>query len=142
MNIILPFSLSKNTIIEFLESEQVSLGVVDWWVDGDDRGSLVGPVRVGGLAVELDISKETVSMAGLLAGGISIHNGRTWHGSGRNESTRPRRGLGLHYIPSESKFTEAAIHSKLWKRYVLGHNRDVSSIELCQEDFPITWMPS
>ena len=27
-----------------------------------------------------------VSMAGLRAGGCSVHNGRTWHGSGANES--------------------------------------------------------
>eukprot|EP00928_Gymnodinium_smaydae_P042913 TRINITY_DN28858_c0_g1_i1.p1 TRINITY_DN28858_c0_g1~~TRINITY_DN28858_c0_g1_i1.p1 ORF type:complete len:360 (+),score=84.68 TRINITY_DN28858_c0_g1_i1:50-1129(+) len=30
-------------------------------------------------------------------GGGSIHDGRTWHGSGVNRSKRPRRGLGIHF---------------------------------------------
>ena len=45
---------------------------------------------------------EYVSMAGLKAGGLSIHDGRTWHGSGGNVSSdphRPRRGIGIHFVP-------------------------------------------
>ena len=45
---------------------------------------------------------EIISMAGLQAGGISIHDGRTWHGSGKNVcKDRPRRGLGLHFVPAK-----------------------------------------
>lgn len=85
-----------------------------------------------GLTMEdLDI----VSMAGLEAGGISVHNGRTWHGSSRNASeTRPRRGVGLHFVPKNVKFTADARHSKLWKGY---WERD--GAELCPEAFPVTW---
>merc|ERR1711957_776123 len=32
-------------------------------------------------------------------GGGSVHNGRTWHGSGVNISKRLRRGLGIHFGP-------------------------------------------
>lgn len=61
--------------------------------------------------------------------------GRTWHGSGRNNSKlRPRRGLGLHFVPSNVRFTKDAIKSKLWKSYLV-------DAELSQEDFPITWQP-
>jgi len=44
---------------------------------------------------------EYVSLAGLEAGGLSIHDGRTWHGSGGNVSDphRVRRGIGLHFVP-------------------------------------------
>lgn len=85
-----------------------------------------------GLSMEdLDI----ISMAGLEAGGISIHNGRTWHGSSRNASeTRPRRGVGLHFVPKNVKFTADARHSKLWKGY---WERD--GAELCPEDFPVVY---
>jgi len=54
--------------------------------------------RAGRLPAEL----EYVSLAGLEAGGCSIHDGRTWHGSGGNVAAdphRPRRGIGIHFVP-------------------------------------------
>lgn len=99
---------------------------------------------------------ELVSMAGLPKGSISIHDGRTWHGSGRNESRcRPRRGLGLHFIPANSQLTPEAAHSRLWRRYVEDYNKTdhqnlneltsttttTTLIPLSEEDFPITWTP-
>lgn len=88
---------------------------------------------------------EIVSMAGLPAGGISIHNGRTWHGSGKNNSKfRPRRGLGLHFVPANVRFTADAFHSRLWRPYVegvLSKGGDPSTVELPLQDFPIVWQP-
>lgn len=88
---------------------------------------------------------EFVSLAGLRRGSMSIHNGRTWHGSGKNGSkSRPRRGLGLHFVPANVRFTADAYHSNLWRPYV----KDVlacgtvSPIEPPLEDFPITWIPT
>jgi phytanoyl-CoA hydroxylase len=80
----------------------------------------------------------------LRAGGISIHDGRTWHGSGNNHSTsRPRRGLGLHFVPANVKFTTRAQKSQLWKQYVQGMDADqLKTAELDTEDFPITWQPN
>lgn len=84
---------------------------------------------------------EVISMAGLLAGGISIHDGRTWHGSAKNASrNRPRRGLGLHYVPTQVKFTKDADKSRLWRKYVENVD-DVSQVKLPEEDFPIAWQP-
>lgn len=84
---------------------------------------------------------EIVSMAGLQAGGISIHNGRTWHGSSKNESRKkPRRGLGLHFVPAEVRFTEDARKSRLWRPYV-EHVDDATTVDLPDEDFPVTWQP-
>jgi ectoine hydroxylase-related dioxygenase (phytanoyl-CoA dioxygenase family) len=83
---------------------------------------------------------EVISMAGLTAGGISIHNGNTWHGSGKNQSkTRPRRGLGLHFVPAHARFTEEARKSGLWRPYVA--DAEACSVELTEEDFPTTWKP-
>jgi Phytanoyl-CoA dioxygenase (PhyH) len=84
---------------------------------------------------------EVVSMAGLPRGSISVHNGRTWHGSGRNESeTRPRRGVGLHFVPSHSRFTAQAAKSSLWRQYITDCDGKPESIELPEDDFPIVWM--
>ena len=81
------------------------------------------------------------SMVGLEAGGISIHNGRTWHGSGPNQSKhRARRGLGLHYVPASVRFTADAAKSRLWKSYLGDGSIPPEQIELPEEDFPIIWM--
>mmetsp|Transcript_25066 Transcript_25066/g.37037 ORF Transcript_25066/g.37037 Transcript_25066/m.37037 type:complete len:334 (+) Transcript_25066:83-1084(+) len=82
-----------------------------------------------------------VSMEGLQAGGMSIHWGKTWHGSGKNESrSRPRRGLGLHFAPATVKFTPEACKSSLWRSHVEGFD-DLSTVILSEDDFPITWKP-
>jgi hypothetical protein len=83
---------------------------------------------------------EVVSMAGLPRGSLSIHNGRTWHGSGRNQtSDRPRRGLGLHFVPANVRFTKEASKSRLWRSFVIGREEDPEKIELSEEDFPLAW---
>lgn len=65
----------------------------------------------------------------------------TRHGSGKNESrSRPRRGLGLHFVPAEVKFTPDACKSSLWRSYVEGFD-DASKVPLSEDDFPITWKP-
>lgn len=84
---------------------------------------------------------EVISMAGLGAGGISIHDGRTWHGSKKNDSkTRPRRGLGIHFVPAEVRFTKDAKKSRLWSSYVENVD-DLSELQLSEEDFPLVWQP-
>jgi phytanoyl-CoA hydroxylase len=85
---------------------------------------------------------DIVSMAGLKAGGLSIHDGLTWHGSGKNTSkTKPRRGLGLHFVPAEIEFTKEASKSRLWRSYV-EDIEDSTDVPISDEDFPITWQPS
>ena len=80
---------------------------------------------------------EIVSMAGIEAGGISIHNGLTWHGSGKNKSlNRPRRGLGIHYIPGNAEFTAEALQSKLWRNY---YDESTNGATLSSKDFPLVW---
>jgi phytanoyl-CoA hydroxylase len=87
-------------------------------------------------ATELD--SRIVSMAGLAAGSISIHNGRTWHGSGKNNSKhRPRRGLGIHYVPGHVKFTEDARKSRLWRPYI--ENAALNDMAVPDDDFPMIW---
>jgi hypothetical protein len=57
---------------------------------------------------------EFVSMAGVAAGGGSVHDGDTWHGSGPNKSkVRCRRGVGIHYVRGEYP---KAIHTCIFLR--------------------------
>lgn len=95
--------------------------------------------------LNFDEDVEFVSMAGLEAGGMSIHDGRCWHGSGGNRSEcNPRRGLGLHFVPAEVRFTADAAKSRLWRRYVEPHiesGEDVGDIRIPEEDFPLVWSP-
>jgi phytanoyl-CoA hydroxylase len=95
---------------------------------------MLSAASVEGLTME---DLEIVSMAGLKAGGITIHNGRTWHGSGKNASeSRPRRGVGIHFVPAHVMFNDEAQFSKLWRKYW-----ETGNMEPCEEDFPITWRP-
>tara|TARA_B110000208_G_scaffold9178_1_gene11780 strand:- start:2031 stop:3116 length:1086 start_codon:yes stop_codon:yes gene_type:complete len=84
------------------------------------------------------------------AGGCGIHNGRTWHGSGRNESqTKPRRGLGIHFVPADAVFRDKSSRKTLAARLAFGaatEPRRESAVETAVETgamdealFPITW---
>ena len=86
-------------------------------------------------------SLEIVSTAGMKAGGLSLHNGKTWHGSGKNCSRdRPRRGLGLHFVPGGVRFTSDARKSKLWSSYIPDDVEvDLNKMELPEQDFPLVW---
>ena len=71
------------------------------------------------------------------AGGAGIHNGRLWHGSGRNRSrTQPRRGLGIHFVPADARFRDAENgYETLAHRF-----RDPSGGNaLPDHAFPVTW---
>ena len=72
--------------------------------------------------------------------GNTTHHGRTWHGSGKNLSaTWPRRGLGLHFVPANVRFTMEAIKSQLWRPYVENHMESLQALKVPMDVFPITW---
>lgn len=77
---------------------------------------------------------QVVSMRGLPAGGCSVHDGRTWHGSGANTTDRtPRRGLGIHFVPAEVVFKQGEL-GRLWEPFKMP---DTDALPL--EHFPITF---
>jgi ectoine hydroxylase-related dioxygenase (phytanoyl-CoA dioxygenase family) len=76
---------------------------------------------------------EIASLEGLEAGSVGIHNGRTWHGSGPNASkTRPRRGLGVHFVPADVRFKSGEL-GPLWKKLQIG-----DTLVASDESFPVT----
>ena len=62
---------------------------------------------------------QVVRLEGLEAGGLSIHHGQLWHGSGANTSrTQPRRGWGIHFVPARvTGFLPSAAKSRLWSKH-------------------------
>lgn len=84
-------------------------------------------------------SELAIQRLAVRAGGAGIHNGRLWHGSGKNASAnRPRRGLGIHFVPADARFRDAeggyATQAHRF-RDPAGGNR------LPPECFPVTWAP-
>jgi ectoine hydroxylase-related dioxygenase (phytanoyl-CoA dioxygenase family) len=71
-------------------------------------------------------------------GGAGVHDGRTWHGSGPNASAdRPRRGVGLHFVPEDCNAFKPGIDvGRLWSKYL---RADSPSRKLPEADFPVTW---
>lgn len=115
------------------------VGSADQFFDGRDRSALMhDAARREGIADpagSLQIKRLQV-----VAGGAGIHNGRLWHGSGPNVSaTRPRRGLGVHFVPAEARYRDAEVGYQ-----TMAHRwRDpAGGNELPQESFPVTWAPS
>lgn len=71
------------------------------------------------------------------AGGGSFHHGKTWHGSGANPGTNPRRSLVLHAMPSDVQYRPDQFDQgigPIYSRYKrLGDNH------LDENYFPVVW---
>ncbi|MBL4751557.1 MAG: phytanoyl-CoA dioxygenase family protein [Amylibacter sp.] len=67
------------------------------------------------------------------AGGCAFHAGGTWHGSGANNSTQPRRSIVAHCISSDAKFHPTNV-SYIYNRYKR-HN----SLNMDEDFFPVLW---
>lgn len=92
----------------------------------------LSPSRAVLAAMHLQIA----TTASLRAGGLSIHCGRLWHGSGPNaSSTRYRRGMGIHFVPGDARLNLSDLGS-LWKGYSVN-----GSDELPEEFFPWVFRP-
>lgn len=107
----------------------------------ENRKLLYSAAKLEGI-VKPESTLEIVSMKGLKAGGISIHHGKCWHGSGKNRSKdRPRRGLGLHFVPADVRWTNEAKCSRLWRDYIPTNvsDEELANIDLSEEDFPLVW---
>lgn len=91
---------------------------------------------------DFDSQVNIVSMENLPKGCFSVHDGRTWHGSGRNVSKdKPRRGLGVHFVPANVKWNvQQAMKSSLWCKHVEEYSRDgVAFADVDEALCPITY---
>ena len=95
---------------------------------------------VGGSILGVQI---TVTNFPPLAVGAGVHDGRLWHGSDRNCSPGPRRGLGIHFAPAEATFKSADGNTLAHKisREASTCDNETNILELNQNLFPITFAP-
>jgi phytanoyl-CoA hydroxylase len=69
------------------------------------------------------------------AGGGSLHSGKLLHGSGPNNTVDwTRRSLAIHFIPSDSTFSQ---HFPI--NYIYGRYKKFGSSNMDEDFFPITW---
>ena len=113
------------------------VGTASQFFDSSDRFALMHDAarREG-----VDDPRASLRVERLLvrAGGAGIHNGRLWHGSAKNASaSRPRRGLGIHFVPAEARFRDADANTTLAHRCRAADGSNTLPVE----SFPITWSP-
>jgi ectoine hydroxylase-related dioxygenase (phytanoyl-CoA dioxygenase family) len=108
------------------------VGSANQFFDKDSKALLFDAARREGIdAPEAALAFSTVAVK---AGGAGIHNGRTWHGSGPNATDRPRRGLGIHFVPASATFRPGVLPTQMW----LKHKTEGSDV-LPEDELPITW---
>jgi len=83
------------------------------------------------------LKSQTISVS-VPIGGAGIHDGRLWHGSDRNQSQGPRRGLGIHFAPADATFRDYA-GGKTLAHKIAGQSDKLQSADLPHELFPITY---
>ena len=90
-----------------------------------------------GAAADLGVENYSVVPLEVEAGDAVFHHGRTWHGSGANQSPNPRRSLVLHAMPSDVEYVPDCFDQgigPIYSRYKrLGDN------QLDENYFPILW---
>ena len=70
-------------------------------------------------------------------GGGSFHHGWTWHGSGYNQSQRPRRSLVLHAMRSDAAYVPEHLTEgtgRIYSRY-----KRLADNEIDENYFPVLW---
>jgi len=66
-------------------------------------------------------------------GEIHFHHSLTWHGSGLNQSGRPRRAIALHFLTDQSRYVAS-------KNHVMRQFVTVADGEVLKGDaFPLVW---
>ncbi len=70
-------------------------------------------------------------------GGGSFHHGWTWHGSGDNRATRPRRALVLHAMRSDTEYVPGKLGAgtgRIYSRY-----KRLADNTIDENYFPVIW---
>lgn len=84
-------------------------------------------------AGQLGIKNYIVDKLEVKTGDVVFHHGRTWHGSGRNETTHPRRSVVSHCMSSEAHFRLDKT-SPIYSRY-----KRHGTTEMDESFFPIIY---
>jgi ectoine hydroxylase-related dioxygenase (phytanoyl-CoA dioxygenase family) len=71
------------------------------------------------------------------SGGGSFHHGWTWHGSGYNRGSRPRRSLVVHAMRSDTKYNPG--HLGDGTGIVYSRYKHLADNEIDENYFPVLW---
>eukprot|EP01013_Petalomonas_cantuscygni_P010222 TRINITY_DN23254_c0_g1_i1.p1 TRINITY_DN23254_c0_g1~~TRINITY_DN23254_c0_g1_i1.p1 ORF type:complete len:398 (+),score=34.36 TRINITY_DN23254_c0_g1_i1:71-1264(+) len=103
-----------------------------FFAGGDDRRR---PLELAADAAGVPAADIHVATVRVRAGGCSVHDGNTWHGSGPNTSpTAFRRGIGIHYVHPAAVFEplrEGAVVGRMWARYRPQPRTDTTTSDAC-----------
>ena len=70
-------------------------------------------------------------------GGGSFHHGWTWHGSGHNRATVPRRALVLHAMRSDTEYVPQRLQQGTG--YIYGRYKRLADNIIDENFFPVVW---
>jgi phytanoyl-CoA hydroxylase len=59
---------------------------------------------------EVDGQPLHIIMCPVKKGSVHFHHGLTWHGSGPNHSSRPRRAIAIHFMTERTRFDASGDH--------------------------------
>jgi ectoine hydroxylase-related dioxygenase (phytanoyl-CoA dioxygenase family) len=71
------------------------------------------------------------------AGGGSFHHGWTWHGSGANQGSTPRRSLVLHAMRSDVEYRPESFAQGIGPIY--SRYKRLADNQLDENYFPVLW---
>ena len=110
------------------------------WALGKPEGEFHGPKDYRKQMLQAANTEEAhvdIVPVEVAAGGGSFHHGHTWHGSGENLGTEPRRAIVLHAMRSDVRYVTANLHEGIGPIY--GRYRNLGNDEMNEEHFPIIW---
>jgi len=89
------------------------------------------------LAAQREGVKPHIKYVEVKAGGGSVHHGWTWHGSGANQSDKPRRALVLHLMRCDATYDPAKFAQGIGPTY--SRYKHLADNQLDENYFPILW---
>ena len=88
-------------------------------------------------AAEIAGAESDIAYIEVAAGGGSFHHGWTWHGSGPNSGTNPRRSLVLHAMRSDAEYVPGNFDQGIGPIY--SRYKRLADNQLDENYFPILW---
>ena len=110
------------------------------WSHSMPEGEFHGPEQYRKymqIAAEREGVEPEIAYIEVPKGGGSFHHGWTWHGSGHNKSTKPRRSLVLHAMRSDTEYVPEHLYQgtgKIYSRY-----KRLADNVIDENYFPVLW---
>jgi ectoine hydroxylase-related dioxygenase (phytanoyl-CoA dioxygenase family) len=100
---------------------------------GDQQAQLNTLPEGGQLPERFDGHPVYLVMCPVKSGHVHFHHSLTWHGSGPNHSSRPRRAIGIHFMTEKTTYQAAGDH--LMKPFITV----ADGAPLSGDVFPLVW---